>query len=67
MERFLPCQYTKDVIVISNCSHYGWWKLSPEGTLKGNTCHLVAIRLQPLPMVSPKETLDVKTWDSGPR
>ena len=42
-------------------------EMSPEGTLEGNTCHLVAIRLQPLPMVIPKETLDVKTRDSGPR
>ena len=26
-----------------------------------NICHQAAIRLQPLPMVSPKETQDVKT------
>ena len=33
---------------------------SPEGTQEGkNTCHLAAIRLQPLPMVSPEETQDV--------
>ena len=31
--------------------------VSPEGTQEGkNTCHLAAIRLQPLPMVSPEET-----------
>ena len=36
--------------------------VSPEGTQQGkNTCYLPAIRLQPLSMVSPKETQDVKT------
>ena len=40
--------------------------VSPEGTQEGkNTCHLAAIRLQPLPMVSPEGTQDVKTQDSG--
>ena len=29
-------------------------RVSPEGT--HNTCHQAAIRLQPLPMVSPEET-----------
>ena len=39
--------------------------VSPEGTQEGkNTCHLAAIRLQPLPMVSPQH---VKTQDTGPR
>ena len=32
-----------------------------------NTCHLAAIRLQPLPAVSPEETQDVKIQDAGPR
>ena len=42
--------------------------VSPEGTKEGkNTCHLAAIRLQPLPTVSPEETQDVKTQDTGPR
>ena len=42
--------------------------VSPEGTQEGkNTCHLVAIRLQPLPTVSPEETQDVKTQNTGPR
>ena len=42
--------------------------VSPEGTQEGkNTCHLAAIRLQPLPMVSTEETRDVKTQDTGPR
>ena len=42
--------------------------VSPEGTQEGkNTCHLAAIRLQPLPMVTPEETLDMKTQDTGPR
>ena len=41
--------------------------MSPEGTQEGkNTCHLAAIKLQPLPMVSPKETQDVKTQDTAP-
>ena len=36
--------------------------VSPEGIQDGNSaCHLVAIKLQPFPMVSPKEAQDVKT------
>ena len=39
----------------------------PKGTQEGkNICHLAAIKLQPLPMVSPKETQDVKTQDTAP-
>ena len=35
--------------------------VSPEGTQEGkNSCHLAAIRLQPLPTVSPEETQDLK-------
>ena len=42
--------------------------MSPEGTQEGkNTCRLAAIRLQPLSTVSPEETQDVTTQDSGPR
>ena len=42
--------------------------VSPEETQKGkNTCHLAAIRLQPLPTVSHEETQDVKIQDTGPR
>ena len=42
--------------------------VNPEDTQEGkNTCHLAAIRLQPLPLVSPEETQDVKTQDIGPR
>ena len=42
--------------------------VSPEETQEGkNTRHLAAIRLQPLPMVSPEEIQDVKTLDTGPR
>ena len=42
--------------------------VSPEGTQKRkNTYHLAAIRLQPLPTVSPEETLDVKTQKTNPR
>ena len=38
-----------------------------EGTQEGKkTCHLATIRLQPLPMVSPEETQDMKTQDTGP-
>ena len=36
--------------------------VSPEGSQEGeNTCHPVATRLQPLPLVSPEGTQDVKT------
>ena len=43
-------------------------RVSPEGTQEGkNTCHLAAIRLQPLPTVSPEETWGMKTQDTGPR
>ena len=42
--------------------------VSPEGTQKGKkTCHLAAIRLQPLLMVSSDESQDVKTQDVGSR
>ena len=42
--------------------------VSTEGTRKGkNTCHLAAIRLQPLPMVSPEENQHIKTQDTDPR
>ena len=35
--------------------------VSPEGTQEGkNSCHLAAIRLQPIPTVSPEETQDLK-------
>ena len=41
----------------------------PEGSQEGknNACHLAAIRLQALAMVSPEETQDMKTQDTGPR
>ena len=36
--------------------------VSPEGIQDGNSaCLLVAIKLQPVPMVSPDEAQDVKT------
>ena len=36
-------------------------RVSPEGTQEGkNTCHLAAIRPQPLPKVNAKETQDIK-------
>ena len=39
-----------------------------EGTQEEkNTCHLAAFRLQPLPMLNPEETQDVRTQDTGPR
>ena len=42
--------------------------VSPEGTQEGkNICHPAAVRLQPLPMVNPEETQDVKTRDPSPR
>ena len=42
--------------------------VSPEETQEGkNTCHLVAIRMYPLPVMSPEETQDVKKQATGPR
>ena len=42
--------------------------VSLEGGQEGkNTCCLAVIRLQQLPTVSPEETQDVKTQDSGHR
>ena len=42
--------------------------VSPEETQGGkDTCHLAAIRLQPLLRVSPEATQDMKTQDTGPR
>ena len=42
--------------------------VSLEGSQEGkDICYLAAIRLQPLPTVSPEETQDVKTQDSGHR
>ena len=56
MEYFLSYQETKDVTAISDCTHNSDELVSPEGTQEGkNTCHLAAVRLQPLPMVSPEE------------
>ena len=40
---------------------------SGENSGRKNTYHLATIRLQPLPIVSPGETQDVKTQDTGPR
>ena len=60
MENFLPYQQ-----MMSQSSVIAW--MSPEGIQEGkNTCYLAAIRLQPLPMLSPEETQDVKTQDTGP-
>ena len=42
--------------------------MRPEENQEGkNTCHLAAIRLQPYSTVSPEETQDVKTQDTGSR
>ena len=42
--------------------------VSPEGTQEGkNACHLAAIRLQPFPTMSPEDTQDGNTQDTGPR
>ena len=42
--------------------------LSPEKTQEGkNTCHLAAIRLQPLPTVSPEETQDCENTGYKPQ
>ena len=58
----------KDVTVIGSCSHHSGEPVSPEETQDGkNTCPLAAIRMQPLPTLSPEETQDVETRDPGPR
>ena len=42
--------------------------VSPVETQEGkNICHLAAIRLQPYSTVSPEETQDMKTQDTGSR
>jgi len=57
----------RDVTGISSCSHHSGELLSPEGIQEGKNSHyLAAIKLQPLPMVSPKEAQDLKTV-IGPR
>ena len=43
---------------------YGELSGNSEGK---NTCHLAAFKLQPLPTVSPEETQDMKTQDTGLR
>ena len=44
-----------------------WWALRELRKETKNTCHRAAIRLQPRPKVSPEQTQDLKTWDTGPR
>ena len=42
--------------------------MRPDRTQEGKeSLHLTPIRLEPLSMVSPKETQDVKNQDIGPR
>ena len=43
------------------------WALRELRKESKNTCHPAAIRLQPLPKVSPEETQDVKTQDTWPQ
>ena len=47
----------------SNVSQWALRELRAEK----NTCHLAANRLQPLPMVNPEETQDLKTQDTSAR
>ena len=47
-------------------SNVSQWALR-EPRAEKNTSHLAAKRQQPLPTVSPEETQDVKTQDTGPR
>ena len=44
-----------------------WWALRELRKETKNTCHLAAIISQPLPKVSPEETQDAKTQDTGSR
>ena len=46
-------------------SNVSWWAIRTPRKEK-NTCHLVAIRLQPLPAESPKEAQDVKNTGYWP-
>ena len=49
---FPAISVNKDVAIISDCYHHSEL-VSPEGTQEGkNTCHLAAIRQQPLPVVN---------------
>ena len=58
---FPAISVNKDVTIISDCCH-PHELVSPEGTQEGkNTCYLAAIRLQPLPEVSPEEGQDGKS------
>ena len=55
-------------MVIRYCSPLPSELGSLEETQEGkNTCHLAAIRLQPLSMVNPEEISDVETQDIDPR
>ena len=59
-EIFPAISLIRNVTVTSNCSP-PVKPVNPEDTQEGkNTCHLAAIRLQPLPLVSPEETQEVK-------
>ena len=52
----------------SNCCYSHGEVVSPQGTQdRKNTCHLVAIRLQSLSMVSPEETQHSEKQNTGPR
>jgi len=68
---FPAISINKDVIIISDWSP-PVEPMNPEGTQewgkkkKKRNCHLVTIRLQLLPEVSPKETQDVKTQELVP-
>ena len=62
MKYFLAHQQTKDITVLVMTATTDGELVSPEGTQQGkNTCYLAAIRLQPLPEVSPEEGQDVKS------
>ena len=66
----IPCHISKQRMSQSSAvvASTDWELVSPEGTQEGkNTCHPATIRLQPLPRVSPEETQDVETQDTGPR
>jgi len=52
---FPATSVNKDVTVISDYNPPMW---ALRALRKENTCHLLTIRLQPLPMVSPKEAHD---------
>ena len=66
MKYFLPYHWTKDVIATAATADGEL--VSLEGTQgRKNTHHLAAVKLQPLPKVSPEKAQDVENQELSPR